>query len=120
MIDECHRGSAAEDSAWCEILEYFTSATQIGLTATPKETKYVCYIAYFWEPVYSYSLKQGIRDGILAPCKVVKVRIDRDVEWYRPEQDQLDREREEVECRIYNVKDLEISFNLNPVRTEMS
>ena len=68
VIDECHRGSAADDSAWREILEYFSSATQIGLTATPKETKYVSNIAYFGEPVYSYSLKQGIRDGFLAPC----------------------------------------------------
>jgi type I site-specific restriction endonuclease len=80
VIDECHRGSAAEDSAWREILEYFSSATQIGLTATPKETKYVSNIHYFGDPVYSYSLKQGIRDGFLAPYKVVKVHIDRDVE----------------------------------------
>jgi type I restriction enzyme R subunit len=71
VIDECHRGSAAEDSAWREILEYFSSATQIGLTATPKETKYVSNIAYFGEPIFSYSLKQGIRDGFLAPYKVV-------------------------------------------------
>ena len=107
VIDECHRGSAAEDSAWREILEYFSSATQIGLTATPKETKYVSNIAYFGEPVYSYSLKQGIRDGFLAPYKVVKVHIDRDVEGYRPEQGQLDREGEEVEDRIYNVRDFD-------------
>jgi type I restriction enzyme R subunit len=76
LIDECHRGSAAEDSAWREILEYFSSATQIGLTATPKETQYVSNIHYFGEPVYSYSLKQGIRDGFLAPYKVIKVHID--------------------------------------------
>ena len=107
VIDECHRGSAAEDSAWREILEYFSSATQTGLTATPKETKYVSNIAYFGAPVYSYSLKQGIRDGFLAPYKVVKVHIDRDVEGYRPEIDQLDREGEEVEDRIYNVKDFD-------------
>src|SRR2546423_587479 len=79
LIDECHRGSAAEDSAWREILEYFSSATQIGMTATPKETKYVSNIAYFGDPVYSYSLKQGIRDGFLAPYNVIKVHIDRDV-----------------------------------------
>ena len=80
VIDECHRGSAADDSAWREILEYFSSATQIGLTATPKETKYVSNIGYFGEPVFSYSLKQGISDGFLAPYKVVKVHIDRDIE----------------------------------------
>ena len=84
MIDECHRGSAAEDSAWREILEYFSSATQIGLTATPKETEYVSNIHYFGEPVYTYSLKEGIRDGFLAPYKVVKVHLDVDVEGYRP------------------------------------
>ena len=107
VIDECHRGSAAEDSAWREILEYFSSATQIGLTATPKETKYVSNAAYFGEPVFSYSLKQGIRDGFLAPYKVVKVHIDRDVEGYRPEKGQLDRDGEEVKDRIYNVKDFD-------------
>ena len=92
VIDECHRGSAAEDSAWREILDYFSSATHIGLTATPKETAYVSNIEYFGEPVYAYSLKQGIRDGFLAPYKVVKVHIDRDVEGYRPERGQLDRD----------------------------
>jgi type I restriction enzyme R subunit len=107
VIDECHRGSAAEDSAWREILEYFSSATQIGLTATPKETRYVSNIAYFGDPVFSYSLKQGIRDGFLAPYKVVKVHIDRDVEGYRPERGQLDREGKEVEDRIYNLKDFD-------------
>ena len=107
VIDECHRGSAAEDSAWREILEYFGSATQIGLTATPKETKYVSNIDYFGEPVFSYSLKQGIRDGFLAPYKVVRVHIDRDVEGYRPEMGQLDREGELVEDRIYNAKDFD-------------
>lgn len=107
VIDECHRGSAAEDSAWREILEYFSSATQIGLTATPKETKYVSNIAYFGDPVFSYSLKQGIRDGFLAPYKVVKVHIDRDVEGYRPEKGQVDRDGEEVEDRIYNTKDFD-------------
>ena len=107
VIDECHRGSAAEDSAWREILEYFSSATEIGLTATPKETKYVSNIDYFGEPVFSYSLKQGIRDGFLAPYKVVKVHIDRDIEGYRPEKGQLDRDREEVEDRAYNVRDFD-------------
>jgi type I site-specific restriction endonuclease len=85
VIDECHRGSAAEGSAWRDVLEFFSAATQIGLTATPKETRYVSNTKYFGPPVYSYSLKQGIRDGFLAPYKVVKVHIDRDVEGYRPE-----------------------------------
>ena len=107
VIDECHRGSAAEDSAWREILEYFSSATQIGLTATPKETKYVSNIAYFGAPVFTYSLKQGIRDGFLAPYKVIKVHIDRDVEGYRPEKGQFDREGEEVEDRLYNIRDFD-------------
>ena len=110
VIDECHRGSAAEDSAWREILDYFSSATQIGLTATPKETEYVSNIAYFGDPVFSYSLKQGIRDGFLAPYKVVKVHIDRDVAGYRPEKGQLDREGIEVEDRIYNTKDFDRSL----------
>src|SRR5450631_1058700 len=113
VIDECHRGSAAEDSAWREILEYFSAATQIGLTATPKETKYVSNIAYFGDPVFSYSLKQGIRDGFLAPYKVVKVHIDRDVQGYRPEKGQLDRDGEEVEDRIYNTKDFDRTLVLD-------
>ena len=113
MIDECHRGSAAEDSAWREILEYFSGATQIGMTATPKETEYVSNIAYFGDPVYSYSLKGGIRDGFLAPYKVVKVHIDRDVEGYRPEKGQLDREGEEIEDRIYNTKDFDRTLVLD-------
>ena len=113
VIDECHRGSAAEDSAWREILEYFSSATQIGLTATPRETRYVSNIQYFGEPVYTYSLKQGIRDGFLAPYKVVKIHIDRDVEGYRPEKGQLDRDGEEVDDRIYNIKDFDRSLVLD-------
>lgn len=113
VIDECHRGSAAEDSAWREILEYFSSATQIGLTATPKETRYVSNIAYFGDPVFSYSLKQGIRDGFLAPYKVVKVHIDRDVAGYRPERGQLDRDGEEIEDRIYNTKDFDRTLVLD-------
>ena len=113
VVDECHRGSAADDSAWREILEYFSSATQIGLTATPKETKYVSNIAYFGKPVYSYSLKQGIQDGFLAPYKVVKVHIDRDVEGYRPKPGQLDREGEEVEDQVYNQKDFDRTLVLD-------
>ena len=113
VIDECHRGSAADDSAWREILDHFTSATQIGLTATPKETEYASNIDYFGAPVYSYSLKQGIRDGFLAPYKVIKVHIDRDVQGYRPVQGQLDRDGEEVEDRIYNAKDFDRTLVLD-------
>ncbi len=113
VVDECHRGSAADDSAWREILEYFTSATQIGLTATPKETRYVSNIHYFGEPVYSYSLKQGIKDGFLAPYKVIKVHIDRDVAGYRPEKGQRDRSGREVEDRIYNTKDFDRNLVLD-------
>ncbi len=107
IVDECHRGSAAEDSAWREILEYFSGATQIGLTATPRETKYISNIDYFGEPVFSYSLKQGIQDGFLAPYKVVRVHIDHDVEGYRPEPGQLDRYGREIEDRVYNTKDFD-------------
>ncbi|WP_426129712.1 EcoAI/FtnUII family type I restriction enzme subunit R [Pararhizobium sp. PWRC1-1] len=113
VIDECHRGSAADDSAWREILEYFSAASQIGLTATPKETEYVSNTAYFGEPVFTYSLKQGISDGFLAPYKVIKVHIDRDVEGYRPEKGQLDRDGEEVEDRIYNAKDFDRTLVLD-------
>ena len=113
VIDECHRGSAADDSAWREILEYFSGATQIGLTATPKETKYISNIHYFGVPVYSYSLKQGIYDGFLAPYKVIKVHIDRDVEGYRPETGTLDREGEEVEDRLYNLRDFDRTLVLD-------
>ena len=119
VIDECHRGSAAEDSAWREILEYFSGATQIGLTATPKETKYVSNIAYFGDPVYTYSLKQGIKDGFLAPYKVVKVHIDKDVEGYRPEKGTVDRDGEEVEDRIYNAKDFDRTLVLDD-RTKLT
>ena len=113
VIDECHRGSAAEDSAWREILEYFSSATQIGLTATPKETTYVSNIQYFGEPVYSYSLRQGISDGFLAPYKVIKVHVDRDVEGYRPEKGQRDRDGIEVDDRIYNTRDFDRTLVLD-------
>ena len=113
VVDECHRGSAAEDSAWREILEYFSTATQVGMTATPKETRYVSNIHYFGEPVYSYSLKQGIADGFLAPYKVIKVHIDRDVEGYRPEKGQLDRDGNEVEDRLYNLRDFDHTLVLD-------
>lgn len=113
VIDECHRGSAAEDSAWREILEYFSAATQIGLTATPKETKYVSNIHYFGDPAYSYSLREGIRDGFLAPYKVIKVHIDRDIGGYRPEAGTLDRDGNPVEDRIYNQKDFDRTLVLD-------
>ena len=113
IIDECHRGSAADDSAWREILDHFSSAIQIGLTATPKETEYASNIGYFGNPVYSYTLKQGIRDGFLAPYKVIKVHIDRDIQGYRPEKGQLDRDGEEIEDRIYNAKDFDRTLVLD-------
>jgi type I restriction enzyme R subunit len=113
VIDECHRGSAAEDAAWREILDHFAGATQIGLTATPKETAYASNTHYFGEPVFTYSLRQGINDGFLAPYKVVKVHIDRDVEGYRPEAGQVDREGNEVEDRIYNNKDFDRTLVLD-------
>ena len=113
VIDECHRGSAAEDSAWREILQHFSAATQIGMTATPKETRYVSNINYFGEPVYSYSLKQGIRDGFLAPYKVIKVHIDRDIQGYRPEAGAVDRDGNVVEDRIYNQKDFDRTLVLD-------
>lgn len=113
VIDECHRGSAAADSAWREILTHFDAATQIGLTATPKETEYVSNTEYFGPPVFTYSLRQGISDGFLAPYKVIKVHIDRDVEGYRPESGQLDRDGNEIEDRIYNTKDFDRTLVLD-------
>jgi type I restriction enzyme R subunit len=118
VVDECHRGSAAEDSAWREILEYFSSATQVGMTATPKETKYVSNIEYFGDPVYTYSLKQGIDDGFLAPYKVVKVHVNVDVEGYRPEKGKTDRDGNEVEDRVYNQKDFDRTLVLDD-RTQL-
>ncbi len=107
IIDECHRGSAAENSAWREILEYFDSASQIGLTATPKETVDVSTQHYFGEPVYTYSLKQGIEDGFLAPYKVVRVDLDKDLSGWRPEEGKRDKYGEVIEDRIYNQKDFD-------------
>ncbi len=91
VVDECHRGSAAEDAAWRKVLDYFSSATQIGLTATPKETEDVSNINYFGEPIYTYSLKQGIADGFLAPYKVVRIGLDKDLDGWRPEKGQTDK-----------------------------
>ncbi|PXX17831.1 type I restriction enzyme R subunit [Nitrosomonas ureae] len=107
VIDECHRGSAAEDSAWREILDYFSSATHIGLTATPKETRDVSSIHYFGDPVYSYTLKQGIEDGFLAPYKVVRIDIDKDLQGWRPSKGQTDKYGEMIEDRIYNLNDMD-------------
>ncbi|SIS82509.1 EcoAI/FtnUII family type I restriction enzme subunit R [Neptunomonas antarctica] len=107
VIDECHRGSASEDSAWREILEYFSSATQIGLTATPKESETVSNTDYFGDPVYTYSLKEGIEDGFLAPYKVVRVDIDIDVQGWRPTKGQVDNNGEVIKDRIYNLKDFD-------------
>ena len=107
VIDECHRGSAKEDSAWREILRYFNTATHIGMTATPKETDTVFNIEYFGDPIYTYSLKQGIDDGFLAPYKVVKVTLDIDAEGWRPPKGYVDKDGNPVEDRIYNRTDFD-------------
>jgi type I restriction enzyme R subunit len=114
VVDECHRGSAAEASAWREVLEYFNSATQIGMTATPKETRDISNISYFGDPVYIYSLKQGIDDGFLAPYKVVRIDIDKDLVGWRPESGKVDDQGAVIEDRVYNVKD----FDRNLVLTQ--
>lgn len=107
IVDECHRGSAREDSKWREILEYFSSATHIGLTATPKESKEVSNTEYFGDPIYTYSLKQGIDDGFLAPYKVIKVTLDIDAEGWRPPKGFKDKDGQPVEDRIYNRTDFD-------------
>ncbi len=113
IIDECHRGSAAEDSSWREILSYFNNAIQIGLTATPKETEYVSNLTYFNDPVYTYSLKQGIQDGFLAPYKVVKIDIDKDVDGWTPPAGMTDDLGRAIETRIYNQADMDRILVLN-------
>jgi len=118
VVDECHRGSAADDAAWRQVLEYFSSATQIGLTATPKETKDISNIEYFGEPIYTYSLRQGIADGFLAPYKVVRIGIDKDMIGWRPEMGQLDKYGQIIEDREYNLKDYDRSLFLEK-RTEL-
>ncbi len=118
VIDECHRGSAREDSKWRAVLEYFTKATQIGLTATPKETKDISNIEYFGDPIYTYSLKQGIDDGFLAPYKVIRVFIDKDIEGYRPEKGKVDKYGNEIEDREYNITDFDKNLVIEP-RTEL-
>lgn len=117
IVDECHRGSAAADAAWRQVLEYFATATQIGLTATPKETKDVSNIEYFGEPIYTYSLRQGINDGFLAPYKVVRIGLDKDLDGWRPEAGKLDKYGFEIEDREYNVRDMDRNLVLDQ-RTE--
>lgn len=118
VVDECHRGSAADDAAWRRVLEYFSAATQIGLTATPKETKDVSNIEYFGDPIYTYSLKQGISDGFLAPYKVIRIGIDKDLEGWRPELGKTDKYGHEIEDREYNDLDFDRSLVLEK-RTEL-
>ena len=113
VVDECHRGSAAADSAWRAILDYFSSATHIGLTATPRETKEISNIAYFGEPIYTYTLKQGIEDGFLAPYKVIRVGLNTDLEGWRPEAGKKDKDGNEIEDRIYNIKDFDRNLVIN-------
>lgn len=118
VVDECHRGSAAENSAWRVVLDYFSSATQVGLTATPKETADVSTTHYFGEPVYTYSLRQGIEDGFLAPYKVVRIDIDKDLAGWRPEKGKRDKHGKEIEDRIYNQTDFDRTLVLEK-RTEL-
>ena len=123
IVDECHRGSAKEESRWRKILEYFSSATQIGMTATPKETSYISNIDYFGEPVYKYSLKEGIEDGFLAPFKVIRIKTDIDDGW-RPCKGQRDIYGNEIEDRVYNNRDYDyniiIQDRVNKVATEIT
>ena len=109
IVDECHRGSAKEESRWRKVLEYFSSATQIGMTATPKETAFISNIDYFGEPIYKYSLKEGIDDGFLAPFKVIRIKTDIDEEW-RPKKGQCDIYGYEIEDRIYNNSDYDYNI----------
>jgi type I restriction enzyme R subunit len=118
VVDECHRGSAAENSAWRVVLDYFSSATQVGLTATPKETADISTTHYFGEPVYTYSLKQGIEDGFLAPYKVVRIDIDKDLVGWRPEKGKRDKFGQEIEDRVYNQTDFDRKLVLEK-RTEL-
>lgn len=118
VIDECHRGSAADDSAWRDILEYFGSATHLGLTATPKETKDISNITYFGDPIYTYSLKQGIEDGFLAPYKVIRIATDVDAVGYTPEKGKIDKLGQLVEQRQFNTKDFDRNLVLEK-RTEL-
>jgi type I restriction enzyme R subunit len=107
VVDECHRGSASADSAWRDILTYFTNAAQLGLTATPRETTETSNSEYFGDPIYTYSLRQGIQDGFLAPYRVVRVGLNVDLEGWRPERNKTDKEGMPVEDRIYNTRDFD-------------
>lgn len=118
VVDECHRGSAAEDAMWRDILVYFKSATHLGLTATPKETKYVSTTSYFGEPIYTYSLKQGIEDGFLAPFRVIRVDIDKDLEGWRPAPGQRDKDGKEIPNREFGQNDFDRELILEK-RTEL-
>ena len=114
VVDECHRGSANEDSAWRDILTYFNSATHVGLTATPKETKEISNSFYFGEPIYTYSLKQGIEDGFLAPYKVIRVDLDKDTFGWRPTTGMTDNKGQVIEDRIYTGRDMNRKLVLEP------
>jgi len=117
VIDECHRGSASEDSAWHTILDYFSGATHIGLTATPKETETISSSEYFGNPLYTYSLKEGIADGFLAPYKVLRVGLNVDLEGWRPEKGKKDKQGQFIDDRVYNRKDFDRSLVIDE-RTE--
>ena len=114
VIDECHRGSAKEESAWRKILDYFSSATHVGCTATPIETKEASSSSYFGEPIYEYSLKQGIDDGFLAPYKVIRIGLDKDLEGYRPDSGKIDKNGYEIEDREYNIRDFDRTLVIEP------
>ncbi|NML98547.1 DEAD/DEAH box helicase family protein [Paraburkholderia sp. RP-4-7] len=118
VVDECHRGSAADDSAWRDVLDYFSGATHLGLTATPKETKEASNITYFGEPIYTYSLKQGIEDGFLAPYKVIRIATDVDAVGYTPAKGKVDKLGQVVEHRQYNTKDFDKNLVLGK-RTQL-
>lgn len=118
VIDECHRGSAKDDSSWKEILTYFKSATHVGLTATPKETKDTSNTEYFGKPIYTYSLKQGIDDGFLAPYRVIRIGLSVDADGWRPEYGKVDKDGNQVEDRIYNRKDFDRNLVIDE-RTEL-
>src|SRR5262249_53892923 len=118
VIDECHRGSAREDSAWREILDHFEPAIQLGMTATPKETREVSTLTYFGSPIYTYPLKQGIDDGYLAPYKVVRIDLDRDLQGWRPSRGMRDDLGQDIEDRVYNQRDMDRELVLRH-RTEL-
>jgi len=118
IVDECHRGSADENSNWRKILDYFVSATQVGMTATPKETEDISNSVYFGDPIYTYSLRQGIDDGFLAPYKVVRIDFDKDLTGWRPDKGMLDKYGNEIEDRIFNQKDMDKALVLEK-RTQL-